>query len=94
MKKLILAIFLAGLIDADGYFRRGEFALTLHKLDLSMGLGLKRLFGGRIRFYKARRAFNYELNSRRGLLMLAELTQHKFRLEKETLSSMAFLRSI
>lgn len=47
--------FLAGLIDADGYFRTGELAITLDKYDLSLGLALKSLFGGRIRFYKKRR---------------------------------------
>ena len=74
--------FLAGLIDADGYFRTGELAITLDKYDLSMGLALKSLFGGRIRFYKKRRAFNYELNTPSGLWRVAELTKDKFRYAK------------
>lgn len=60
--KSSLGYFLAGLIDADGYLRRGELAITLNRMDSSFCLMLQSLFGGRCRYYKQCFALNYELN--------------------------------
>jgi LAGLIDADG endonuclease len=75
--------FLAGLIDADGYLRKKELAITLDNADISLEFKFKiKVFGGRIRPYKNRRAFNYELNNVAQLLRVADLIRHKLRLPK------------
>ena len=69
--------FLAGLIDADGYIRKGELAFTLNDLDKAMGRSLMAIFGGRMRPYKTRNGFNYELNDSLMLKVIADLIRHK-----------------
>lgn len=77
-----LGYFLAGLIDADGYLRKKELVITLNKTDISLGLWLKKIFGGRLRKYKSRRAFNYELYTSLELIRVANLIRHKLRYAK------------
>ena len=77
-----LGYFLAGLIDADGYLRKKELVITLNLADISLGLTLKHIFGGRLRNYKQRRAFNYELNNVAQLRRVTNLIRHKLRYVK------------
>lgn len=54
-----LGYFLAGLVDADGYFTKtGGLSLSFHSHDLSVALTLKHKLGGNLYFYKKQHALS------------------------------------
>lgn len=53
------AFYLAGLVDADGYFTKtGALSLSFHNHDLPVALTLQAFIGGHVYKYKKQRAIS------------------------------------
>jgi hypothetical protein len=75
--------YLAGLIEGDGSFQKGQIVIAFNELDASLAYFIKSQIGyGNIHKIKNKRAIKYVISNLNGLIKVAELINGKLRTDK------------
>jgi hypothetical protein len=75
--------YLAGLIEGDGSFQKGQIVIVFNELDASLAYFIKSQIGyGRVHKIKNKRAIKYVISNLNGLIKVAELINGKLRTDK------------
>ena len=79
--KTQLGFFLAGLIDSDGHInKQPQLVISFHAFEVRCAYWVKSIIGyGHVKKVRGKRAYNYVLAHREGLLKVAELVLNKLR---------------
>jgi hypothetical protein len=75
--------YLAGLIEGDGCFQKGQIIIVFNELDASLAYYIKSRIGyGHVHKIKNKRAIKYVISNLNGLIKVVELINGKLRTEK------------